>query len=749
MPARGGETSSRARRKSGPRSWAVPLILLVVVGLFFFHAHTLRFTQDDAYISMRYAKNLVEGNGLVFNVGERVEGYTNFSWTLLLALFMKLGLPLPAAGGVAGALFAAGAILVAARFARALEGRWGPRTITTAALLAGNSALALWSTGGLETGLFTFLVTAAFERGFAPDVSPKGRMWAPVLFVLASLTRPEGPLLFALYFGLRHIFPREDGTSVRRALLDAAIFVAPMTVYAFWKLSYFGDLLPNTYYAKAGFTWEYLKRGLTYAKEYFFAYGAFGLVPALALFSVFPNRTRGPEMRLLLAWLGFALYIVWVGGDVLYVHRFWLPILPIGCVLVAAGAGAAVERFFVQRGNTSKAVAGWRAPGPLLGALTLVLVTLGISLNWTSIQSRRNLERVFVNNMRLTGEWLREHMAPGSSLAIATIGAISYTSGLHVIDLLGLTDREIARNPKPLPGLTDTWREISYNAESVIRRRPDAIMFSTGVRPSSAAEKALFFYRNFHETYIPYYFRNTPSRASTQTLFRPKPEAPPVELSLLPVDNTEFIDAYSDAHLAQSLRRDQKEAAELFRQAYELSGGHFRWAKEWWATALYDLRDPRGSSLLHEVAQEDPYALTALVRLADEALRKADLDTAERFFEQVRVLDPDDSIPWGGLSEVFRQKGEFQKALDFAREAAARWDTNANHLVMWGNLEASAGNLDVAKSAFQRALRVEPNLTQAQRGLYLIEEIRAGRMPEVGDSSQTSANSGNTPSSPR
>ena len=55
------------------------------------HAVSLRWTCDDAFISFRYARNLVRGNGLVFNVGEAVEGYTNFLWTLGVAVGMLLG----------------------------------------------------------------------------------------------------------------------------------------------------------------------------------------------------------------------------------------------------------------------------------------------------------------------------------------------------------------------------------------------------------------------------------------------------------------------------------------------------------------------------------------------------------------------------------------------------------------------------------------------------------------------------------
>src|SRR5262245_60209180 len=45
-----------------------------------------QFVIDDAFISLRYARNLATGHGLVYNAGERVEGYTNFLWALFLAL---------------------------------------------------------------------------------------------------------------------------------------------------------------------------------------------------------------------------------------------------------------------------------------------------------------------------------------------------------------------------------------------------------------------------------------------------------------------------------------------------------------------------------------------------------------------------------------------------------------------------------------------------------------------------------------
>lgn len=729
-----GPKTAGARRTGGMSTRAVLLLVAAALALFAAHAYSLRFTQDDAYISMRYAKNFVEGRGLVFNPGERVEGYTNFLWTLLLAGVLKAGLPIEKTASILGVAFGCGAILFAARLARALEGRWGTTSAAAALLLAANGAFALWCTGGLETGMFAFFVTAAFERGFAPDVSPRGRLLAPIFFVFASLTRPEGPLLFALWLALADQSRRERYQS-------AALFAGPLVLYAAWKLAYFGDLLPNTYYAKAGFSWEYMKRGLQYTKEFFLAYAGFGLAPALALYAAFGKKGGAadgkrlrPEARLLLAWIGFAAYVVWIGGDVLYSHRFWLPILPVGCVLVARGAGLVFE--YARSAPAASPLAILRAVPPAFGVglVTVALAGFGFAQNRATLKSRRDLEINFVLNMTQTGTWLGKNFPPGSTLAITTIGAVSYFSGLNVIDLLGLTDREIARNPKRMEGVGDTWREINYNAESVIRRRPDAIVFSTGVRPSSAAEKALFLYRDFSEVYYPYYFRSSPGRNGIQTLFRPRPGAGPPDLSLLPVESRAFVEEFSLGHVLQSKNADHREGAKHFEKSWELSGRNFRSAREWQGAALYDAKDPAALAILREVSDADPYAFVAKTRLADNALRNSRLDESAKLFEEIRALDPDDSLPWAGLSEIARLSGNFARARELAEESVRRWDSSPSHLSMWGALEAQAGELDKAKILFTRAVTIDPTFAPAKRSLYLLEEIRAGRRPPLADS---------------
>ncbi|MGQ0722995.1 MAG: tetratricopeptide repeat protein [Candidatus Eiseniibacteriota bacterium] len=701
-------------RRPRPLSRVAPglVAVLVIAAVFVLHAHAFRFTQDDAYISLRYAANLVEGHGLVFNPGERVEGYSNFAWTMLLALIIRLGIPPVPAATWLGIAFAAGAILVAARFARAIEGRWGTAAVGTAALLAGTSAFALWCTGGLETAMFAFLVTAGLERGLAPDVSARGRFAAPLLLAAAALTRPDGALIAALWIVVR------AASGDRRTLLrDVAILAAPMIPYAAWKFWYYGDLLPNTYYAKAGTSAEYFARGVDYAREYFGAYGAWGLAPALALASLRRGGLRSLEARLLVVWLGYAAYIVVIGGDVLHVHRFWLGVLPIGAILVARGAA-------------------WR---PAVAAAVLAaVVAVGLVRNWSGIRERRATEVGFVENMSQTGTWLGANFPRGSRVAITTIGAVGYFSRLHVIDMLGLTDREIARSPQFIEGVEDTWREIKYNAASVLRRRPDIILFSTGVRPSAAAEKALYLHADFYDSYFAYFFRSTANRVQTQIGFRLRPDAPTFREERLPAESVPFLAEYIEGHLAQSRKSDFAVAAKHFERAWELSGGRCPWAREWLGSSLFDAGRiaadsstmNRGLEILREVAERDAYSTVALLRLGDDALRK-DPVAAERLFTRMLELDPHDAPAWMGRAEAARLLGDLEAAYRYAAEGIRRWGTNPPYLMQMGTIAAAMGDFDVADRCYRHALLIDPNFEGARRGLEILGALERGELPEL------------------
>ena len=67
------------------RGWR-GFVLALTLGLSLLHQLLFATVTEDAFVSFRYAQNIADGNGPVFNPGERVEGYTNFLWLVLIAL---------------------------------------------------------------------------------------------------------------------------------------------------------------------------------------------------------------------------------------------------------------------------------------------------------------------------------------------------------------------------------------------------------------------------------------------------------------------------------------------------------------------------------------------------------------------------------------------------------------------------------------------------------------------------------------
>ena len=188
---------------SGIRLWHV-LFFLPWLALLAWMAAESWFLCDDAFVSFRYARNLLEGHGLVFNVGERVEGYTNFLWTLeLAALWGIFGLrPEHAAPWLSAACTAATVAATLWWAARLPELKQRKLTAWMAlGLLCSSATFAVWTSGGgLETRQFTLFVVLSVVCLSLYRRSRRGLTAASLSLAAAALTRPEGLLIAACCF---------------------------------------------------------------------------------------------------------------------------------------------------------------------------------------------------------------------------------------------------------------------------------------------------------------------------------------------------------------------------------------------------------------------------------------------------------------------------------------------------------------------------------------------------------------------
>jgi hypothetical protein len=471
---------------------------------FYFH-----YTADDAYISYRYARNLADGIGPVWNPGERVEGYTNFLWVGILAGLHKLGADIVVSSRWLGfslaALSGAGAYAVTRDLLPGTPGRVAG--FIACVLLAASGAWSMWATAGLEAPLFATLTLAgvllhyrerpqAFDRPGWPPIS--GAVWAFVV-----MTRPDGIVfvavsaVFKLYDAIVRTRSAPLGQRRRTALsaagqvaLWAALFAAFFLPYFIWRYNYYGWFFPNTYYAKVGGGWDQADRGVKYILDFLQESGGWLLLLLPLAIAESAVRRTAAAYVLTLTGVWFA-YTAYVGGDSLLRYRFIAPVLPLYYSVMAVTAVAVATRLrsaLPRRRYTAEAIA---AVG--------VLAAIAITMHPQSVDSDLiRYERLAVSDRVVIGQWLRANVDPDTKVAAIPVGALGYESQVHILDMLGITDEHIAHRDLNIGSLAAGHEK--YDTEYVLDQEPDIILLFDFLTDEPATEEA---YRRFRNSLIP------------------------------------------------------------------------------------------------------------------------------------------------------------------------------------------------------------------------------------------------------
>lgn len=441
-------------------------ILAGLSALLVYRAFHFDFISDDAFISLRYARNLVEGFGLVFNSGERVEGFTSPLHVLMLAALKALGLDLLAAARGLSLFSAVGLlILVFQVVVTATEGRGRWFAYAAVAGLAVNPYLAIWSLSGLETTLFAVLLVAAAYPLIVGKEGSRAFLLVSFLAAALTLTRPEGAAVYALLCAW-HLITGKGGLrrTTAEALPGLAMYGIMLSFLLLWRQTYYGDWLPNTFYVKSAMSADHIRRGLSYIAA--FAKNIY-VVPTLVLigFGVATRRRREVVFVLLLL-VGMIAVVIGEGGDGLPAYRFLVPCLAPFFILAALASWNLLERFSSLMGKAAMVI---QALLPLLIAFSVIP---RVDSQYRYYDSQRRLE---IPRWSLVGEWLSANVPPDTVIATVPIGAVAYYSGLRTIDMLGLTDRHIAR--RKIANLGAGWAgHEKTDGAYVVGRRPEIIL---------------------------------------------------------------------------------------------------------------------------------------------------------------------------------------------------------------------------------------------------------------------------------
>lgn len=462
--------------------------------LVFFTMQLSNWWIDDAGITFSYSRTLSEGYGVTFQPGETpTEGYSSSLWMLLLAFAGVIGFDIPVtakfvgiACGIATLLFSS--YIVWRQTHNAISLAFSGIAISTAPFV-------VWISSGQEhamQGLLLLLI--AIVVGF--EVS-RWRLKAAVLLSLLVLTRPEAPLIvMATYANLMlWSWYKDQNFDILKHLEIALVPFLIFVVLLVWRVIYFGDLLPNPYYAKAsgsdffgalnpfGAGWSYILNGLQ----------ASGLMLAVPLF-VFAFAVA--FNRLLLAFLAVLgahiMFILWAGGDWMGQFRFLMPVIPMIAVLAALGISkipfpetrlwcSAICAFIIVT-STVKQVDRFEAR-----PTTPLAVVSEIGSEFARVSDM----------LDISDPLLAHHDA----------GGIAYDREIRLLDLGGLVDRDVAKNM--------TNRAFLENY-IFVERQPHFIFGAINFAARSGFTESDAFFRD----YVPLIFENRPIMNSTLSHIR-------------------------------------------------------------------------------------------------------------------------------------------------------------------------------------------------------------------------------------
>ena len=459
----------------------VILILVIVIGIYGF---ILSFAidnptrlVDDAFIYLRYVKNISNGFGLSWNPGETpVEGFTSLVYLLLLAIADKSSIEpmkLMPYIGIGSCLLT---LLLCWFLGKYINPAHDVENLLAIILVGLSPTFLFWSAAGLDIPLYTSLLMAsvlsylAFKRRKIPA-------WlVGVIFAITTLTRPEGLIIFGVTI-LYEVLSRVFG---RKIIIDQdtlAIIIGFLLVFTpvyFWKWTYFGKIFPNTYYAKTGGGSAQIIGGITYlATSIFHVFAGIG-IPLFLIFFRFKQIKATKIFKHGRGFLACILACSWGmvvinGGDHFILGRFLMPTIPLLLLIIIT---IAFSGLFENQENVE-----YIKP-------FFILLPILIAIIFWSPWFYLSIQDLDTTGFIKIGQTLNEVASSDESIAVIPIGAIGYYSEMNVIDMLGLVDQVIAREPFD-PRYTSSWRpgHDKGNGLYILSKQPDYILLVDKLTP--------------------------------------------------------------------------------------------------------------------------------------------------------------------------------------------------------------------------------------------------------------------------
>lgn len=495
-------------------------------------------TVDDPYITFRYAANFLAGHGPVFNVGERVEGYTSPLHLLLSLVLMALAPSVDILFKAKCASLLFGFVMLAQTGMLARRSGLGAGESALAqALVALNINFALAAVNALETTLYGSLLLASLLVFLKECRQGRGVLSGFVLFC-ALLARPEASLMAAALCVVRLYWMRRRRLPLSFVLPWLPAFLVPAGLCELARWGYYGQLLPNTYFAKSQPLHQSISGGAAYllkatapgqsashllgplfsgfsqfSRHNVFQFGSvrqkdmrsdifYLAMPALfwtlALAGLWRARRRSAGIVALATVAAAFAFVLRSGGDWMYGWRFMAPVLPVIAVAQCHGIRALArlaQRLPPARAQTFKANALGLCGGAV-AALWLVGCCKTPHFPWRAAHFSTQGARLLQVSEGYGPLWVKggdyiRRLPRGSTLAYSEMGYAGYANlDKTMVDVRGLTDREISHLPakyKYITGVSDSeWYQPGDPLGHILQRRKPRVILSFDPVPPNA-----------------------------------------------------------------------------------------------------------------------------------------------------------------------------------------------------------------------------------------------------------------------
>jgi hypothetical protein len=465
------------------------LIALLFYAIFIFYtsfiikSETYFTLVDDAMISMRYARNLSDGFGLVWNIGESpVEGFTNLGWTLYMALIHKFPVPeskISLLVMITSSLLLLGNIYLSFKITKILDPALGIAPLIAAIITAFYYPVIFWSLRGMEVSLTIFLVYLAVLLVLNPSrpINTKRALLLGVILFSAIFVRFDMILQVTIVLAYCLYNQIKLKAGFRSILLTILLYLAGVIGILLFQYDYFGSVFPNTYYLKVvGISlFERLFVGIQVFVEYAtrdFLTLLFIIVPGFIVFRDLRNKRY---FLLLALFLIQCFYSIYIGGD--YAEPLNSPQVSAANRFIIQGMLSVIILFSIVIDRFSQILD--------IGNRTIrssAIIIFGVGLASVVIISGANWFKWTIHNAPLLdadiwrtrlGIHIRDYTDKNALIAVHAAGQIPYYSNRKTVDLLGKSDPVVAKGP-PATSFRPGHNKWNYEY-SILTLRPDLI----------------------------------------------------------------------------------------------------------------------------------------------------------------------------------------------------------------------------------------------------------------------------------